>query len=296
MTNSLEQYKVFYHVVKQGSITAAAGILAISQPAVSQTIRQLETHLQTTLLIRTAKGVRLTEEGKLLYSYIERGYEQIELGEQKLKKLLELDAGEIRIGASDMTLKYYLLPYLEQFHSSFPKIKVTVYNSPTPETLNTLKAGRIDFGLISSPIKEEKGLYMRKVKEIEDVFVAGTKFNYLKDQQLDYSELSKLPIICLEQNTSTRKYLDSFLLKSMVELSPEFELATSDMIVQFAIRNLGIGAVMSEFAKEAIEKEELFCLKFKENIPRRWFYVVYDRKSPLSTAAGHLLGLMTETK
>ena len=104
--NNLEYYKVFYHVAKYGGLTAAAEALSISQPAVSQSMKQLEEALGTKLFSRTARGIRLTQEGELLYSYVAKGYEQIEQGEKLLQQMLHLELGEIRIGASDLTLKY----------------------------------------------------------------------------------------------------------------------------------------------------------------------------------------------
>ena len=71
--NNLEYYKVFYHVAKTGSLTLAAGELMISQPAVSQSIKQLETALGTKLFVRASRGMRLTGEGELLYSYVAKG-------------------------------------------------------------------------------------------------------------------------------------------------------------------------------------------------------------------------------
>ncbi len=128
--NNLELYKTFYYVAKAGSITAAAQQLSLTQPAVSQSMKQLEAQLNVSLFQRTAKGIRLTKEGEILFPYAESCCESIRQGEQKLKELMNLDLGEIRIGASDMTLKYYLLPFLEQFHRRYPNIKVIVSNSP----------------------------------------------------------------------------------------------------------------------------------------------------------------------
>ena len=136
--NSLEYYKVFYYVAQFGSVTMAAKELSISQPAVSQSLRQLENSLGAKLFTRASKGVRLTAEGEILYRYVARGCEQILMGEQRLEQMLNLELGEIHIGASDMTLQFYLLPYLERFHEQYPHIKVVVSNAPTPETLENL--------------------------------------------------------------------------------------------------------------------------------------------------------------
>ena len=290
--NNLEYYKVFYHAASCGSLTVAAKQLSISQPAVSQCMRSLEETLGTKLFIRSARGIKLTQEGELLYSYVAKGYEQILQGEKMLQQMMDLERGEIRIGASDMTLKFYLLPYLEQFHEKYPGIKVTVTNAPTPETLKFLEADRIDFGVVSTPLPQEEGLNVQIVREIEDTFVAGRRFIAYKHKTLDLQELEKLPIISLEKNTSTRTYMDRYLRENGVELHPEFELATSDMIVQFALRSLGIGSVVKEFAKEQLAEGTLFELRFNKRIPKRSFCVVTSRKRQLSAAARNMLKLL----
>lgn len=292
MVNNLEYYKVFYYVAECGSLTRAATKLSISQPAVSQALKQLEEALKVKLFIRASRGIELTMEGKILYSYVKKGYEQIEEGERQLARMLDLEFGELRIGASDMTLKFYLLPFLEKYHEKYPHIKVTVTNAPTPETLQLLKERKIDFGVISTPFEETKEMSSFPVKEIEDCFVAGKKFIQYKDRVLDFAELEKMPIISLEKNTSTRSYIDDFLSESNVEMRPEFELATSDMIVQFALRSLGVGCVMKDFAKEYLDEGALFELTFKKEIPKRQICVVTESRMPVSSAAQKILSML----
>ena len=288
MINNLEAYKVFYYVAKCGSVTKAAGELSISQPAVSQAIKQLENTLDAALFHRAAKGVRLTSEGELLYSYVAKGYEQIEMGVKKVHQMQNMELGEVRIGASDMTLQFYLLPYLEAFHDAFPQIKVTVTNAPTPETLKHLQDGKIDFGIISTPVNNKYDFKMTPVRKIQDVFVAGKKFEYLKGGKLSYKELENLPVMCLEGSTSTRKYVEDYLAERGTFVRPEFELATSDMLIQFAVRNLGVASVVSDFAEKYIENGELFVLKFDKAIPEREFCIVSNERAPMSAAAEKL--------
>ena len=302
MTNNLEYYKVFYHVAKCGSITLAAQELNISQPAVSQQIKQLESLLGTSLFRRTGRGIKLTGEGEILFRYVSKGYEQFELGEQRLSQILRLDAGEVRIGASDMTLRFFLLPYLEKFHERYPGIKVSVTNGPTPETLKYLSDDVIDFGIVSSignatrkeSEEEDTSLRFRNVRDIEDIFIAGRRFTSYKNHMLDLKELEHLPMIILEGQTSTGRYIEDFLAKNSVTIHPEFALATSDMIVQFALRNLGVGCVVRDFAKEYIDSGVLFELRLKQMIPKRHMCVVTDEKRPMSVAARGLLELIFE--
>ena len=292
LNHSLEAYKVFYTVASCGSITQAAGELAISQPAVSQSVKQLEDELNTKLFTRTSKGVRLTHEGEVLYSYVAKGYEQIMLGEKRLVQMHNMELGEIIIGASDMTLQFFLLPYLERFHEQYSNIRIRVTNGPTPETLEKLEDGRMDFCVVSTPFEVKDTLEVIPVREIEDIFVAGRKFITYKNKTLDFSVLEELPLIFLEGNTSSRSYMEDFLKQNQVETIPEFELATSEMIVQFALRNLGVGCVVKDFAEEYLDNGMLYELRFNKMIPKRQFCIVKNKKNPLPVAAGKLLELI----
>jgi DNA-binding transcriptional LysR family regulator len=309
MIENLEYYKVFYYVGKNKSITAAAKELMISQPAVSQSIHQLEKALGCSLFQRTSRGMKFTTEGDLLFRYVERGIDSIDLGQQRLKQLQHLEVGEVRIGASDMTLRFFLLPYLEKFHEQFPGIKVTVTNGPTPETLEYLAEDRIDFGVISTPFAPvgnqngegaatafagKEDLTYFPVAEIEDIFVAGRRFIQYKNRMMDFSDLEKVPLILLEGNSSTRSYIDDFLSDHGVSIQPEFELSTSDMIVQFALRNLGVGCVVKNFAQEYLDSGVLFELRFNSVLPKRQICVITDNTRPLSIAASKLLELIKD--
>lgn len=289
----LEHYRIFYHVAKAGSFTQAGEVLCISQPAVSQAIRLLEEELGSRLFIRIPKGVKLTPEGEVLYSYIQRGYEFILLGEAQFQKMINLESGEIRIGASDMTLEFYLLPVLERFHEQYPGIKFTITNAPTPETIEYLYQGKIDFGVISEPFQARPEVDSVRVRQIQDVFIAGSRFSDLRGRILNYKSLETLPIICLEQNTSSRRFIDDFLQDNGVILKPEFELAMSDIIVKFTERNLGIGHVVRDFAEEYIKKGQLFELKFDKDIPPRSFCIITGKQNPISNAAKKLLEMMS---
>ena len=285
MDVNLELYKIFYHVVKAGSISRASQELYISQPAVSQAIKKLESRLGGQLFTRAPKGIVLTPEGEVLFKYIEQGYNMIMLAESKFIEAINLDLGNIRIGASDMTLRYFLLPYLEEFHKQYPRIKIKVTNRPSPETVEFLRRGIIDFGVVSLPLPSNEAIDVIEVRKIQDCFVANHQFSELAGRQVSIKELTNYPIIILEKNTTTRQYVDEFLARYSVSLSPEFELATSDLIVQFACRGLGVSCVVRNFAEEYIRNGSLFEIQLKEEIPPRHFGIIRLRNVPLTAAA-----------
>lgn len=278
MNISLDWYKVFYEVAKAKNITDAAHKLYISQPAVSQIIKQLEEKINTNLFIRTQKGVILTKEGEVLYKYISEAIEKISLGEKKLEEHINLENGEIRIGSSDMCLKYYLLKYLEQFQEKYPKIKISITNCPTPETIKLLEEDKIDFGLISEPFKVDNQFKVIKVCQIEDVFICGEKYKKVSENQVKLEELNSYPGICLEENTSTRKYINKYFESNNIEYAPKYELATSDLIVDFTKRNFGIGCVVDKFAQQAIKNKEVYKIDVEKQINPRHICIIKKEK------------------
>lgn len=291
MGASLDLYRVFCQVARDKSITLAAQAMYLSQPAVSRNIRQLEEELGCPLFVRTPKGVQLTGEGETLFRHVSAGLEQIRQGEKKLYEQVNLESGEICVGASDMTLQFFLLPYLEGFHREYPGVKIHVTNGPTPETIRFLEQGCIDFGIVSEPAEEAGDFSLTPVGEIRDIFVAGKAFAHLAASPLPLRALEKLPVICLESNTSTRRYIDCFFAENGVVLAPEFELATSSLIVQFARRNLGVGCVVAAFAEEALAAGEVVRVPLeKELLPRR--ICVVRGHAPGSKAAERLLNLL----
>mgnify|MGYP005841246355 CR=1 FL=1 len=294
MDINLELYKVFYHVVRSGSISRASQELFISQPAVSQSVKQLEAKLGGQLFFRTPKGITLTPEGEVLYRYIEQGYNMILLAENKFSEVISLDSGEIRIGASDMTLKYYLLPHLEEFHKKYPKVRIKVTNGPSPETISSLKKGFIDFGVASLPLPDDSTVDVIETMDIQDCFIANYRFGHLASKKVSVKELVQYPVNMLEKNTRTRKYIDNNLSSHSVSMIPEIELATSDLLVQFARRGLGISCVVRNFAEDDIKNGSLFEIDLEEKILPRKIGIVKLHNVPLTAAAKKFMALITD--
>lgn len=170
MEQNLNYYKIFYEVAKNKNISKAAEILYISQPAVSKSIAKLEQSLNHTLFIRSKKGVRLTEEGKTLFHYLSKAFDSIETAEKTLKRIGQFGIGQIRIGVSTSLCKHILLSYLQDFIRENPHVKVSIACNPTFETIQLLKQGKIDIGLIcDTPL--DKQYHFMPLRSIHDTFV-----------------------------------------------------------------------------------------------------------------------------
>lgn len=291
MIDNLALYRYFYETAMAGSISAAAKKLYVTQPAVSSMIGNLEKELNTTLFFRTSRGITLTPEGAMLFDYVKNAFAFLEAGEDKLRDISNLSGGVLRIGASDMTLRFFLLDHIQSFHDSFPGVHLTVTNAPTPQTLAALKGGSLDLGVVSGPLFDDDAFERVEVRQIEDVFVA-TPGTVTAKSPLTYEQLGSYPLIMLEKDTSTRRYVDHHIKEHCDPTClpvPAIELATSDLVLEFAKRGIGIGSVVKDFAKEALDDRTLVQIALKSPPPPRSFYLVYLKNIALSSAARHFI-------
>ncbi len=257
MNTKLEQYKVFYTAAKHGSFSEAAKQLFITQSAVSQQIRLLETELGVSLFVRGRKGAKLTSQGELLFHYAERAILEIENAESLFDRMKSLDEGSLRIGSGDTITRHYLLPILEQFHNKYPAIKIEIVNRVTDETLSKLNSGTIDIAFISLPIDTEQyhNVHIIETDSLHDIFVAGDKYSFLLNKDLTMNDIASLPLVMLEPKSNTRKTTDLFFKQNGIILNPEFELGSHDLLLDFAKKNLGIACVTEEFSGDLTNKD-----------------------------------------
>lgn len=245
MEQNLNYYKIFYEVAKSGNISKAAQNLYISQPAVSKSVTKLEQALGHTLFIRSKKGVKLTEEGQTLFGYLVKAFDSIDTAEKTLKRIGTFGMGQLRIGVSTSLCKHILLSYLQDFIKDNPHVKVSIACNPTFETIQLLKAGKIDIGLICNTTLD-KGYHFMPLRSIHDTFV------------------------------TTQIYLDNLLLReqdSIAEaaLKPDNALPASipNMagLLLFSGKGDASPATMPLNEKEILEKSNLMLLD-KGNISR----------------------------
>lgn len=277
----MELYRVFYYVTVNGNITKAAQELFITQPAVSQSIKQLEEKLKVNLFIRLPKGVKLTPEGELLFSHVKEAYSLIQSAEKKIYEINSLEGGEIAIGADDIICKYYLLPIIEKYHKKYPKVKIRTYNITTREIIEGLKNGSLSCGLIKTPINASS-IQIKECFDIKFCFAAGMQYKELSNQKFSLKELLEYPLIMLDKTCGSRHFLDDYFSTLGLSVNPEIELSNYDIIAEFAKIGLGMGCVIENFIQADLDNGSLFKLNIVEEIPPRKVALATLKDIPMS--------------
>lgn len=267
MDINYELYKVFYQVASTMSFSEASRQLYISQSAVSQSIKSLEQKLGHPLFIRSTKRVSLTPEGETLYRHITPAIHMIQSAESQI---MEKDAlnGQLRIGAGDTICRYFLIPYLNRFHTEYPNVHIKVINHPSSNCLEILKQNQVDLVIVNTPLEHlEKCAFTQEVLEFQDIFVGNPKYFNISGSAVTLEQLQKLPLIMLEKDTSTGRFFHQYMKSQGYPFSPEIELNSNDLILDMVNIGLGIGFLPDYMFKNT--SFELKILNTEFELPKR---------------------------
>lgn len=293
MDINYELYKVFYYVATSLSFSEASKQLYISQSAVSQSIKTLEKRLNQNLFIRSTKKVRLTPEGEILLRHIEPAINLIQRGENQIVESNTLGGGQLRIGASDTICRYFLVPFLSKFHKEYPNVHIKVTNQTSPGCVDLLENGQVDFIVTNYPNSRINNTNrIHTIKKFEDVFVANRNFFDLEGQELSFEDLLDYPILMLDRQSTTSEFLHHLFLQHELDLVPEIELSSNDLLLDLANIGLGIAFIPDYLLTE--DRPDMYPLKLKESLPEREIVIVTSDPMPLSPAAREFIKFFKE--
>lgn len=294
MNVNFEYYRIFYYVAKYNNFTKAAHALGNSQPNVTRAMNCLESAVQCTLFVRTNRGVRLTPEGERLYTRVAAAMSLLQEAEDEMTESAELKQGSIAIGASEIALSIYLLEKLKRFHIEYPRIRIKIYNHSTPQAVQSVKSGEIDFAVVTTPTRTQKPLKEVTLQSFREVLVGGRTFTALGSQELSLAEIQNYPFICLGKETMTYQFYHQLFWNHGVELKPDTEVATTGQILPLVKYELGLAFLPEPMVKQSIAQHEIVPIPLREEIPEREICMVYDSKRPMNVAARRLKKILLE--
>lgn len=297
---ALSTYHIFNAVAETGNLSKAAKLLYISQPAISRAVSKLEHSLSVKLFIRSSRGVRLTEEGRLLYEHTKTAFDSLRQVEEDLRRMNNLGIRTLRIGASSMLCKHVLIPKLQYFIQEYPHIQVTICCRSSSELMSLLEKKEIDIALISEP-DSLHALEFFPIAEVENTLVASE--GYLSNLQLRMTEtagtvtaknrrcttkktpgviqaLLKEGVLLLpgEQNFS-RCCVNRYFNSQHLEAGRILELDDMQQLIDFSKVGLGIGCLIKEFIPDELAEHSLIELPLPEKFPKRSIGFAYSKTS-----------------
>ncbi len=268
---NLNSLKIFLVVATSNSFLEASNKLYISQPAISKSINKLEEDLGVSLFYRANKGVTLTSDGEILLKYVKDSRKLLLACERMLSSNNSLDSGSIVIGAQSHIVRNYLLEKINNFRSLFPNVMFKIVDLSTLELIEGLEKHELDFVVDASPINTPyNNLRIQPIYKLDTCFIKS------KENNKTYNKITDLEDECIVMPIS-RSSLRKNLFKSLeniIDIKPQLEYGTEELIIESVKRNMGVGYVVKGETLK-IDKNKLDIIDLNIPLPTVEINLVY---------------------
>ncbi|MDD3174815.1 MAG: LysR family transcriptional regulator [Herbinix sp.] len=289
---TLRHMKIFVSVCREKSITLAAKKLYISQPAVSNAIKELESYYGAPLFDRISKKIYLTEVGKTVYHYALHINSLFEELESSLKSSESI--GHLKIGSS-ITIGTHLLPdYIKDFSTRFPNTQthVTIDSSDVIEKL--VLENELDFALIEGIVHSENIISKDFIKD-ELIVICDLENSLLKKESVSIDDLSSQHFLMRERNSGTRELAESILSLHNISLHPLWESSSTEAIIRGVSKGIGISILPLQLVQDYIDKNNVVRVNVNGLKFNRQYHIIYHKNKYLTPAAIEFMKLCNAT-
>ncbi len=298
MSASFDAYKIFYYVGKYNNITHAAGALFLSQSTVSRSIQSLESDLGCKLMERSQQGVILTLEGELLYSHVARAYEEIMLGEERIRLLHSEKNVCIRLGADNYISSQFILPLMKDFQKDFPDVRVEISSdiiSNQEQSIQALLGNEVDAVFTLGPIPDSQGIISSSLGEYSDVFIAGRNFSTLAGNRLRIYDISLHNFVALNRGICGSQYLSSTFAMHGLRVEPSYKVEDIYNLLSIVDMGLCLALVPSPLFESFKHSENIFALSPSVSLPKKNICILTAKNTPQTPARDELIKRIKKT-
>lgn len=294
MNTDYNLYKIFLYLYEEKSISKTANKLYVSQPAISYSLKELESQLGYTLFYRNSKGIEPTEEAKELYGYISTAFNILNEAEDHLKKFNNLKIGSLKIGISPQLGISYLTKIIVKFKKKYPGIKFEITSKSSAEMLEMLENRNLDLIIDTLPINSKKKTNKVVISKKKNYFVFNKKLNpKIIINKLE--DLTKYDLLLPSYDTSMRNKLDEYLESKEVKLNPLIEVDNSEMLLNMVINGLGIGYLDEDLIRTHNDNSDLEIIDLEDELPVGDICYVY-MDDFLTTATKKFIDILNKEK
>lgn len=268
-------YKIFLTLYEQKSISKTANALYVSQPAISYSLKELESQLGYSLFYRNSKGIEPTLAAKELYSYISTAFNIIKSGEEHINNLDALNVGEIKIGVPSHIAIFYLSSFISEFRKQYPGVKFEIISKSTEDLVEMLETRKIDLVVDTLPVNTTSKVANKIVlSKLQNCF-AYNKKTFGKCEIKTVEDLKKYPLILPSANASIRRKLDEYMEQRNIKLKPVIESWTTEFMLEMVRRGVGIGYFIRNVIDTQFDNDTFEVITFEDSLPSGNVCAVY---------------------
>ena len=238
----MREIQVFRAVMQAGTTSKAATLLGISQPAVSQAIRKLETSSELRLFERVRGRLVATQEAEALMEEVDRCFAGFELIEHRIRSLKSFGVGRLAVGSLPALGTGFMPRAIAAFGLQDRRIQMSFQIMSSREVLQQVAAGQLDFGLMADELSVA-GLEHSEFVRIPGVIAMHNRHPLAAKPRIALQDLIDHPFIALNPEDASRRRLETALNDQGLALRPILETPYSNSVCEFALHGLGIGMV-----------------------------------------------------
>jgi DNA-binding transcriptional LysR family regulator len=281
---TLHKLKVFIVVYDRGSFNQAAQELYMAQSAVSQHMQSLEAALGTPLFERSAKGVRPTRAGEMLYGYAQQMLRLLAEAEREIMQLDEVQARQLAVSATPGVSVYLLPVWLQQFQQMTPNVSVSLQTALTREVVEGVLHDKYDLGFLEGELEEldSEALGKMRFRDIEYYICVGARHQWAKEEEVSIHDLAKQPFINRQPGSRARRWFEALLSAQGVRLKNVAELDSPGAIKYALLNQMGVAVLPLYSIEREVERGEIHTIRFAEFELKRPLLLVWNRHQPFN--------------
>lgn len=296
MPLNYHQLHIFFTVAEQGSFSAAAQALHMTQPAVTMQIQSLEDYFGSKLLIRSTKKLELTEAGRTLLPYARDAIGLMRSTEEAMTAFATKLQGRLQLGAS-LTIGEYVLPrLLGPFGKQYPQISIELKVMNTAQIIDEIVGHQLNFGLVEAPV-HHPDMVSDPVMEDELKLIVPSDHPLTKLERVTMEEVVAYPFVLREKGSGTRQVMETELLRLGFQpdrLDTTMELGSTGAVKSAVEAGLGITIISPSSVKHERELGLVTVLDIEDARFKRQFYSIHLKSMLLPGSAVTFLTYLRE--
>ncbi len=286
-----ETLKVFCDLVDCGSFSQSAARNFITQSAVSQQIRTLESRFNTSLLVRQGRLVYPTEAGRILYEGAREILDRLERMELQLRSLGEEMTGTVRIATIYSVGLYEMSQVIKTFLKAYPRVNLHVEYSRANRVYEECQKGGADIGIVTYP-KSRRGIEVIPLPEDRLILICSPQHPFAKRRQIELRMLNGQNFVAFERDIPSRRALDQIFREHKIKVRVVMELDNIDTIKRSVEIGVGVSIVPLFSVQREVQSGTLAQVQFKGHTFLRPLGVIVKNKRALTPAAQKLIELL----
>jgi DNA-binding transcriptional LysR family regulator len=237
-TLELQPLRYFQRIAREGSLTAAAQALGLSQPTLSVALQNLEKHLGTCLLYRNPRGVTLTDTGKELLRYADEVFALLDRAEAAVRGLETEDSGRFVLGCHESLGAYFLPRVMQEQLRVLPRVQLGLWNGTSAAVRDAVLSRQIHFGLVVNPHPHPELVMVRLFGDAYDIYVASSEPQ--EDLAASRARLARGPLVLAGRINQSHELVDRLAALGLLS-ETQLNCGDLELVKSLVLSGLGVG-------------------------------------------------------